>query len=243
MVAATAPARAPWACKGTSARARPSGPAAPARPGAPDLRAVARLAPWARRHPDLLAREVAEMAVFFPAWQLTAGDGAAPCRCAACGDLLAFRDGGLRCDRCGSAGPTGRPLWLGHLSALVGGLPRAAARIRGAGQAAYPLATLGRAPIWRVPVLACYPVDWPRRPPVLRYDPALFSILGLGRPDAALRLTPDGAAILYGPDEWRPTPLRTVLQERALPHLAGLLQVADGRPPAEAFAALPPLGD
>ena len=203
-----------------------------------DLAAVGKVTRWARENPALLAQEVAEMATYFPRWVLTVGDGQGRVPCAACGDVLVFREGKCRCVRCGRAGArrsTGLA-WMGHLPIPVGGLPRTLARITAQPHDGYPLVTVGNTPLWLVPVVGFYPADWPRSEPLMRYDTTLFRILGLDRVGAAQHVIDTNRMCLYAWGQWRAVTMRVVVQQRVVNHLASLLKIGDGQAPAAAFA-------
>ena len=200
-----------------------------------DLAAAGRVSAWARENPALLAQEVSEMAAYFPRWVLTAGDGTVVHRCTRCQDVLVFREGKLGCVRCGRAGKGSHLAWMGHLPLPVDGLPRALARITGQPQPGFPLVRVGGARLWLVPVVAFHPADWPRSEPILRYDRALFTILGIYA-NATNHIIDHTRMCLYAWNQWRAVTMRVVLQQRVVNHLASLLKVADGQPAATAFA-------
>jgi hypothetical protein len=200
-----------------------------------DLAAAARVSTWARENPALLAQEVAEMEAYFPRWVLTVGDGTAVSRGPRCSDVPVFREGKLGCVRCGRPGKGSQLAWMGHLPLPVDGLPRALARIEAAAQPGYPLVAVGGRRLWLVPVVAFHPADWPRSEPILRYDRALFSILGIAA-TATNHIIDHTRMCLYAWGQWRAVTLRVVLQQRVVNHLASLLKVADGQPAATAFA-------
>ncbi len=203
-----------------------------------DLTAVGRVAGWARSNPALPAAEAAEMATHFPAWLLTVGDSEGLSACPRCGDLLEFSAGTLHCRTCGHSG-RGKGIthlaWTGHLPMPVDGLPRALAHIQAAPHPGFPLITVGGSRLWLVPVLAHYPSDWPRSPPTIRYDPDLFRILGIAAPGAGHHMI-GNTLCLYASGQWRSVSLRVVLQQRVVNHLAGILKIGNGQPPAAAFA-------
>jgi hypothetical protein len=201
-----------------------------------DLAPAGRTAQWARGNPALLEQEVAEMGTYFPRWVLSASDGTALTRCARCADLLVFREGKLRCLRCGRAGPGKHLAWTGHLPVPVAGLPRALERIHAHPHPGYPLVRLGATLLWLVPLLACYPADWPRTPPVVRYDAEIFRILGIPAPGASHHIVSGSTMCLYGWDQWRAVTMRVVLQQRVVNHVASLLKIGEGQAPVAAFA-------
>jgi hypothetical protein len=200
-----------------------------------DLAAAGRVSAWARENPRLLAQEVAEMAAYFPRWVLTVGDGTAVSRCTRCSDMLVFRDGKPGCVRCGRAGKGPLLAWMGHLPLPVDGLPQALARITAQSKPGYPLVSVGGTRLWLVPVVAFHPADWPRSEPILRYDQAIFAILGISA-TATNHIIDHTRMCLYAWGQWRAVTMRVVLQQRVVNHLASLLKVADGQPAATAFA-------
>jgi len=200
-----------------------------------DLTATGRVADWARSNPALAAAEAAEMATHFPAWLLTVSNGTALTLCKQCGELLLFSEGKLRCRGCGRVGKGPRLAWTGHLPLPVDGLPRALGRILVQPHPAYPLVTVGGTRLWLVPVVAHYPVDWPRSQPTIQYNPDLFRILGIASPSASHHMI--GATLcLYASGQWRSVTLRVVLQQRVVNHLASMLKIGDGQAPVTAFA-------
>ncbi len=200
-----------------------------------DLTATGRAAGWARSNPALLAAEVAEMATHFPAWLLTVSDGTGLTPCGRCGGLLGFGAGALRCRDCGRAGKGPRLAWTGHLPLPIDGLPRALACILAQPHPAFPLITVGGTRLWLVPVVAHYPLDWPRSQPTIQYDPALFRILGIAAPNASHHMI-GSTLCLYAGGQWRNVTLRVVLQQRVVNHLASILKIGDGQEPVTAFA-------
>ena len=200
-----------------------------------DLTAAGRVADWVRSNPAQLATEVAEMATYFPTWLLTVSNGTDLTSCKQCDELLLFAEGKLRCRSCGRAGKGPRLAWTGHLPLPVDGLPHALARILAHPHPAYPLITVGGTRLWLIPVVAHYPVDWPRSQPTIQYDPELFRILGIASPNASHHMI-GSTLCLYASGQWRTVTLRVVLQQRVVNHLASILKVGNGQEPVAAFA-------
>lgn len=202
-----------------------------------DLAAAAAVAPWARRAPALLEREVAEMGEHFPHWLLSLGAAGAPRPCAACGDSLIFAAGAARCVACDAPAapqPGDQLVWVGHLPTLVRPEPAFQRRLPALAAAGFPTFEAGAARYLLVLLTLAYGDEWPHEEPAVRYPLRLLELLGVGL-GAATHTLGGGRACLYAFGQYHGAGAREVLQQRAVNHLASLAKIAAGVAPAEAF--------
>jgi hypothetical protein len=204
-----------------------------------DLAAAASVAPWAQRAPALLAGEVAAMGEHFPHWLLALGQANVPVACGACGDTVVFAEGAARCVACATPAdpPTGAQLvWVGHLPALLRPAPSFDARLPALAAAGFPTFTAGAARYLLVMLMLAYPAEWPHEEPSVRYSPHFLRLIDVGvGPSGTTHMLSAGRACLYAPGQYQGTGAAAVLQQRAVNHLASLIKIAGGTPPAEAF--------
>ncbi|NTU84579.1 MAG: hypothetical protein HGA45_35315 [Chloroflexales bacterium] len=204
-----------------------------------DLDAAARVAPWARRAPALLEGEVAAMAEHFPHWLLALGRDGAPALCGACGETVVFAAGAARCVACDTPAETSagaQLMWVGHLPTLVRPEPALEARLPSLAGAGFPTFAAGAARYLLVMLTLAYPDEWPHEEPAVRYSPRFLDLIGVGAgPSGATHMLSGGRACLYAYAQYQGAGVAAVLQQRAVNHLASLIKIAGGTPPAEAF--------
>lgn len=200
-----------------------------------DPAACATVARWAARRPEVLRDDLAGMAEFFPHWLLAGAMDGRTARCAACQELLAPRDGALRCLGCGQAGDADGLIWIGQLPALVRPEPRFATRRTALRAAGFAEVAAGGHDYLLAPLAVLYPHEWPSVEPEVRYAPRWLDALGLPRASAAHHLIGVGRACLYVYGQWQAAPIHAVLQQRVVNHLASLLKIAAGQSPQRAF--------
>ena len=200
-----------------------------------DTDAAAIAAAWATRAPAALAADLAGMAEYFPHWLLVGSVGRRALRCGGCAAFLVPTGGAIRCPGCGDTQRADGLLWIGHLPALARPEP-ASARRRAALQAAgFAEAAAGDTAYLLVPLAVIYPAEWPNVEPAVRYAGRWLDALGLPRGSAAHHLVGDGQACLFAWGQWSAQPIHAVLQQRVVNHVASLLKIAAGQPPAQAF--------
>jgi hypothetical protein len=200
-----------------------------------DTDAAAAIAPWAARAPAALAADLAGMAEYFPHWLLVGSAGGRPLRCQSCMAFLVPTDGATRCPGCGEARPANGLLWVGHLPALARPEPAFARRRAALEAAGFAETMAGGAAYLLVPLVVAYPGEWPNIEPAVRYAGRWLDALGLPRGSAAHHLVGDGQACLFAWGQWSAMPIHAVLQQRVVNHVASLLKIAAGQPPAQAF--------
>jgi hypothetical protein len=200
-----------------------------------DTAAGATVAPWAARSPGALAADLAGMAAYFPHWLLIASLGGIPSRCRDCAAFHVPCDGAIRCPGCGAASHADGLAWVGHLPALARREP-AFARRRAALQAAgFVEASASGAAYLLVPLGVAYPAEWPNVEPAVRYAGRWLDALGLPRASASHHLVGNGQACIFAWGQWTAMSIHAVLQQRMVNHVASLLKIAAGEPPARAF--------
>jgi hypothetical protein len=200
-----------------------------------DISAAAHVAPWIARAPDIWRADLAGMAEYFPHWLLVGGTAGQPLRCQHCAAFHVPTDGAFRCPGCGALARADGLLWVGHLPALARAEP-AFARHRAALQAAgFVEATAGGTAYLLVPLVVAYPPEWPNVEPIVRYVRRWLGALGLPRASASHHLIGAGQACLFAWGQWSAMPIHAVLQQRVVNHVASLLKIAAGQPPARAF--------
>jgi hypothetical protein len=202
-----------------------------------NLEAMGKMQSWAARNPRLLAQEMAEMGEHFPHWQPAVyhDKGLLTCECGSALTFRGARDGGPRCTGCGGtrlveARMKVQLAWVGYLPTLLSS-PLAwtvGARLH----PSHELITVNGKQWLLAPVLFRYPEGWPDTPPQVQYDPHLLPMLGLSS-GANVHTIGDTLCLYDG--HWRAVTARVVLQQRVVNHLAALVRIADGTPPAEAF--------
>jgi len=200
-----------------------------------DVHTAAAVAAWAARAPEALLADLAGMAEYFPHWLLVGGLGGRPLRCRGCAAFHIPTSGAIRCPGCGAAAHADGLLWVGHLPALARPEP-AFARRRAALQAAgFAEASAGDAAYLLVPLGVAYPAEWPNVEPAVRYAGRWLDALGLPRASAGHHLIGAGQACIFAWGQWSAMPIHAVLQQRVVNHVASLLKIAAGQPPAQAF--------
>lgn len=200
-----------------------------------DPAACASASRWAARRPEALRADLEGMAEFFPHWILVGAQGGRPARCAGCQELLAPREGQLRCLSCARAGAADGLIWLGQIPALVRPEPRFAERRAALRAAGFEEVAAGGHEYLLAPLAVLYPDEWPNVEPEVRYAPRWLDALGLPRASAAHHLIGVARACLYSYGQWRAEPVHAVLQQRVVNHLASLLKIAAGQSPQRAF--------
>lgn len=200
-----------------------------------DEEVVATLAPWARRSPDTLGAELDEMARHFPHWLVVASDGGRPLVCVACRIPIVPSDGACRCVRCGRTVRATGIAWSGILPALARREPVFAGRRRALAEAGFEEVRAGGYEYLLVPLVARLPDEWPNREPEIRYPPRWLEALELPLSSGAHHVIQQGRACLYAYNQWRAAPLYEVIQQRVVNHVASLLKISAGHPPAVAF--------
>ncbi len=210
-----------------------------------DPAAVAKVAPWAARMPEVLAQDLAGMAQYFPHWFLAASTRGQPARCArrACQGAPLVpsakspcgTEGALRCARCGTAGEADGLLWLGHIPSLARPELAFQRRRKALQRAGFPEVVAGEAVYLLVPLMLVYPDEWPNVQPVVRYARRWLDALDLPRSSGAHHLIQGGRACIFSWGQWTAMPVHAVLQERMANHVASLLKVAAGQRPRQAF--------
>lgn len=204
-----------------------------------DLQAAGALQGWSRRAEALLAQEVAEMAEHFPHWLLVAGRNGRALRCQHCPEPLIFADSAARCPACQRAATLPNDaslLWIGQLPTLVRNAPALERRLPALAEAGYPTIAAGEARYLLASLSVSYPDDWPQREPAVRYAPGFLPLLGIAETvSGSTHMLSDRQACLYASGQWRGSSVRVVLQQRVVNHLASLVKIAAGVPPAEAF--------
>lgn len=206
-----------------------------------NLDAAARAQRWSRDNPTLLYEEAAEMAQFFPYWFLTVAREEKPLLCESCGDSLVWKPQGLACAACdrvikGNVRQEKLNLaWMGHLPAPIPSKGKLLKRLEKQPNPSAPLVKVGEQNYLLVPLLACYPENWPQMAPILRYDRGFLDWLGIKTSGHTTHLVgADGATMcLYA--GWRAITLRIVLQQRVVNHVVSLLKIAQGVSPSAAF--------
>ncbi len=186
-----------------------------------------------------LLREAREMAEHLPRWVLTVATAHQLVSCRACGGTLVF-DRGLVCVACGKAlspkqlGSGARLAWFGLLPPIgIDGLPAVRAAL---GRRQPRQHVVGRrdeiGTFLLVPLIATYPVTFPRTPVEVSYLPGMFSIAGMPEPAPShtCHLLSGGQMCLFAGGQWRAdSSAREVLQQRAYAHAVKLLNYANGK--------------
>lgn len=179
------------------------------------------------------------MARHFPHWLLALGRGGDLLLCPHCGELLIFASGAVRCVACATPAtpaPADHLVWTGHLPALVRPAPALERRLPALAAAGYPTISAGDGRYLLVPLTVSYPDQWPHTEPAVRYPARFLQLIGApAGPSGAYHLFDAGRACLFAGGQWRGVTVRVVLQQRMVNHLASLLKIAAGAPPAEAF--------
>lgn len=200
-----------------------------------DEAVVAELAPWARRDPELLRREFDGMDRHFPRWLVVATDQKRPLFCAVCTLPVVPTAGRCRCVRCGRAVRAGGIAWSGLLPALARQEPAFAERRRALAEAGFEMVRVGGHEYLLVPLVALLPDEWPNREPEIRFAPSWLEALNIPLSSGAHHVIQGGRACLYAYNQWQAAPLYEVIQQRVVNHVASLLKIAAGQPPALAF--------
>src|SRR5262245_15468226 len=200
-----------------------------------DSAAAATVAPWVARAPEVLAADVAGMAEYFPSWLLAGGSAGRPVICQECQAPHIPAAGAIRCAGCGRAGRADGLIWIGHLPALARPEPAFTRRLAALRAAGFAEAAAGGAAYLLVPLVVVYPAEWPNVEPSVRYAGRWLDTLGLPRGSAAHQLRGDGQAVPFAWGQWSAQPIHAVLQQRVVNHVASLLKIAAGQPPAQAF--------
>jgi len=203
-----------------------------------NLAAAAKAQKWAKQRPALLEQEVAEMAAHFPHWQLGMSEAGTLLGCPTCQLPYGFSKAGASkptCPRCGrelKKEGVAALCWYGYLPTML--RPRAAVKVQRQIVPSHPLIRVGRNLWLLAPLLLSYPAEWPSYPPIVQYDPRIFTLLKVAA-TTSNHVVGNNQLCLYSGGGWRQVTARVVLQQRVANHLASLIRVASGQASAEAF--------
>ena len=208
-----------------------------------NLEAASRLQRWSQENPLLLQTEAMEMSQHFPSWLLIAVREGKPLRCNKCDELMVYKARGLTCAGCdrdfkGNLRQAKLSVaWIGHLPVPVPTNGLLLKRLGTNPDSIAPLVKANGQSYLLVPLLACYPENWPQLPPLIHYDRGFLNRIGIeGAGHSTHLVGADGTTMcLY--TSWRAVTLRVVLQQRVVNHVVSLCKMVEGVPSNEAFLA------
>ena len=208
-----------------------------------DVSALARIGgnEWMQDFPQLLGRDLTEMAETFPHWFLAVGKDGRPAQCPQDGDYIVASQGQLRCAACEqpyrSAAHLGSLIWTGMIPVQVTGAAHVEERIRrGIASGNLPIGHVDSGALFILaPIEALYPSNWPHSAPVARYLQGFFEALG-GSPGFghASHMLRDNQMCLFS--SWRQMSMRDVIQNRVVPHALAQVKIANGERPQRWFS-------
>jgi hypothetical protein len=206
-----------------------------------NLEAASRIQRWSQENLVLLQEEATKMIQYFPSWLLVAVREEKPLRCDKCDELMVFKASGLTCAGCehGFKGNLRQAklslAWIGHLPVPIPANGLLLERLFAHPDPTAPLVKAGGQPYLLVPLLACYPENWPQHPPLIHYDRSFLNRIGIQGVGHSTHLVgADGTTMcLY--TSWRAVTLRIVLQQRVVNHVVSLFKIVQGIPSNEAF--------
>ena len=162
-----------------------------------DITTIARIAVWAKRHPDALRADLRGMALYFPHWLLAGSRDGRPARCEACMAPCVPRGGSVRCAVCGKTTQADGLIWIGSLPAIARPEPVFMRRRVALRDAGFTEVQAGDVTYLLAPFTISYPAEWPNVEPVVRYAGRWLDALGLPRFSGAHHLIDNGRACLY----------------------------------------------
>ncbi|MEI6046860.1 MAG: hypothetical protein WCS37_21135 [Chloroflexota bacterium] len=206
-----------------------------------NLEAAGRAQRWSQENPALLQEEATEMLYYFPSWLLVAVREEQPLRCEGCGELMVWKAKGLACAGCdrnfkGRLRQAKLSLaWIGHLPAPIPTKGLSLERLEAHPDPTAPLVRVGGQPYVLVPLLACYPENWPQRPPLIHYDRDFLNRIGIQGVGHSTHLVGTDGTTMCLYTSWRAVTLRVVLQQRVVNHVVSLFKIVQGVQHSEAF--------
>ncbi len=208
-----------------------------------DVEPIKSVIGWVRQRPELLLRDVEQMADprNFPHWFLAVGNNSShkflSCSNCEAGDYIVPYDGAFRCITCGRDKRVGSDsvslIWTGPLPVSIAGMNKIieSARLANNGTGVRYLEAYETL---LVPMRVVYPTNWDNQYPLAFYPEAFFrSLMGNKQPQFGgnNHLLSGYQLCISRGGGWRKMSIYDVIRDRIAPHAVAMVYMAAGRKP------------